>query len=171
MYVPLTHWTELPIYASENKAIIDSDSGLLPARRRAIIWTNECILLIWPLGINFIEIKIEIQIFSFKKMYLKMSSGKCRPYSPRPQCVKNMSKIYIHDISVRCASVGHVMGVEFICCCNFSWCVVLCVIVITWPTDILLIYYIISSQSNVKNNPSGAWQSGRKMMEFSLIYT
>ena len=32
------------------------------------------------LGINFAEILIEIQTFSFKKMHLKMSSGKWHPF-------------------------------------------------------------------------------------------
>ena len=35
---------------------IGSDNGLSPGRRQAIIWTNAGILLIWPLGTNFIEI-------------------------------------------------------------------------------------------------------------------
>ena len=56
--------------------IIGSDNGLLPERRQAIIWTNAGILLIGPLGINFDEILIGIQTFSFKKMHLKMSSPK-----------------------------------------------------------------------------------------------
>ena len=46
----------------------------------AIILTNAEILLIEPLGTNFNEILIEIHIFSFKKMYLKISSGKWRPF-------------------------------------------------------------------------------------------
>ena len=41
---------------------------------------NEGILLIWPLGTNFNEISIEIHTYSFKKMHLKMSSGKWRPF-------------------------------------------------------------------------------------------
>ena len=60
--------------------IIGSDNGLLPGRRQAIIWTNTGILLIGPLGTNFIEILIGIQTFSFKKMHLKMSSAKWRPF-------------------------------------------------------------------------------------------
>ena len=39
----------------------------LAGRRQAIIWTNARILLIGPLGTNFIEIFIGIQTFSFKK--------------------------------------------------------------------------------------------------------
>ena len=38
------------------------------------------ILVIEPLGTNFSEISIEINTFSFKKMPLKMSSGKWRPF-------------------------------------------------------------------------------------------
>ena len=60
--------------------IIDSDNGLSPCRRQSIIWTNAGILLIRPLGTNFGEILIGIQTFSFKKIDLKMSSGKCRPF-------------------------------------------------------------------------------------------
>ena len=40
--------------------IIGSDNGLSPRRRQAIIWTNDGILLIGPLGTNFSEILIEI---------------------------------------------------------------------------------------------------------------
>ena len=38
------------------------------------------LLLIEPLGINFSEIFIEIQTFSLKKMHLKVSSAKWRPF-------------------------------------------------------------------------------------------
>ena len=41
---------------------------------------NGGILLIRTLGINFREILSEIHTFSFKKMRLKMSSGKWRPF-------------------------------------------------------------------------------------------
>ena len=60
--------------------IIGSDNGLSPGRRQAIIWTNAGILLTGPLGTNFNEILIEIHTFPFKKMHLKMSSGKWRPF-------------------------------------------------------------------------------------------
>ena len=60
--------------------IIGSDNGLAPGRHQAIIWTNAGILLIEPLGANFSEILIGIQIFSFKKMRLKMSSAKWLPF-------------------------------------------------------------------------------------------
>ena len=60
--------------------IFGSDNGLSPGRHQAIIWTNAGILLIGPLGTNYSEIIIEIKILSFKKMHLKMSSGKWRPF-------------------------------------------------------------------------------------------
>ena len=60
--------------------IIGSDNDLSPGRRQAIIWTNAGILLIGPLGTNFSEIVIDIQVFSLKKMRLKMSSAKCCPF-------------------------------------------------------------------------------------------
>ena len=37
-------------------------------------------LVIGPIGTNFSKILIEIQTFSLKKMYLKMSSGKWWPF-------------------------------------------------------------------------------------------
>ena len=77
---PLTHWGRVThIWVSE-LTIIGSDNGLSPSRRQAIIWNNAGILLIRPSGTNFSEISIEIDVFSFKKMHLKMSSAKCRPF-------------------------------------------------------------------------------------------
>ena len=71
--------------------IIGSDNGLPPRRRQAIIWTNAGILLIGPLGTNFIEILIGIQTFSFKKMHLKMSSAKRRPFCLGLNVLKNLA--------------------------------------------------------------------------------
>ena len=63
-----------------NLNVIDSDNGLSPGRRQAIIWTNSGILLIGPLATNFSEIVIEIQAFSFRKIRLKVSAAKWRPF-------------------------------------------------------------------------------------------
>ena len=76
----LTHWGRVTHICVVNLTIIGSDNGLSPGRRQALIWTNAGILLIGPLGTNFIEILIGIQTFSFKKMHLKMSSAKWRPF-------------------------------------------------------------------------------------------
>ena len=76
----LTHWGRVTHICVGNLTIIDSDNGLSPGRRQAIIWTNAGILLIGPLGTNFSEILAEIITFSFKKMYFKVSSAKWRPF-------------------------------------------------------------------------------------------
>ena len=76
----LTHWgRETHICVGEHTNI-DSDNGLSPNRRQAIIWTNARILLIERLGTNFNEILIKIHTFSLKKMHLKMLSEKWRPF-------------------------------------------------------------------------------------------
>ena len=76
----LTHWGQVTHICVSKLTIIASDNGLSPDRRQAIIWTNAGILFIGPLGTNFSEILIEILTFSFKKMRLKMSSAKRRPF-------------------------------------------------------------------------------------------
>ena len=76
----LTHWGRVTHICVGDLTIIGSDDGLSPVRRQAIIWTNAGILLIEPLGTNFNEILVEIHTFSFKKMHLKMSSGKWRSF-------------------------------------------------------------------------------------------
>ena len=76
----LTHWGRVTHICVGKLTNIDSDNGLSPERRHAIIWTNVGILLIGPLGTNFNESSIRIHTFSFKKMHLKMSSGKWRPF-------------------------------------------------------------------------------------------
>ena len=76
----LTHWGRVTHICVGNLTIIGSDNGLSPSRRQAIIWTNAGILLIGPLGTNFSEVLIGIQTFAFKKMHLKMSSAKWRPF-------------------------------------------------------------------------------------------
>ena len=72
----LTHWGRVTYIYVDKLTIIGSDNGLSPGRRQAIIWTSAGIFLIRPLGRNFSEILIGIQTFSFKKMYLKMSSAR-----------------------------------------------------------------------------------------------
>ena len=76
----LTHYGRMTHICLSKLAIIGSHNGLSPIWRQAFIWTNNVILLNGPLGTNFSEILIEIHIFSFKKMLLKMSSEKRRPF-------------------------------------------------------------------------------------------
>ena len=67
-------------YMSPTWDTIGYDNGLSPGRGQAIIWTSAGILLIGSLGTNLNEILIEMHIFSFKEIHLKMLSEKCRPF-------------------------------------------------------------------------------------------
>ena len=77
---------------------IGSDNGLSPGQHQAIIWTNAGIFLIGLLGTSFSEILIEIHIFPFKKIHLKMSSEKMPSISSRPQWINSSkpSDVYMH---------------------------------------------------------------------------
>ena len=97
--------------------IIDSDNGLSPGQCQAIIRTNAGILSIRTMGTNFSEILSKIHTFSFKKVHLKMSSGKLGPF-----CVG------LHVLREHRANGGHqTMGVAsntFCCfavlCCGYT---------------------------------------------------
>ena len=78
----LTHWGRVTHICVGKLTIFGSDNGLSPGRRQAIIWTNAGVLLIGPLETNFSEISIAFEAFSFKKMHLKISSAKWRPFCP-----------------------------------------------------------------------------------------
>ena len=76
----LTHWGRVTHTCVVTNTNIGSVNGLSPGRRQAIIWINAEILLIGPSATNISEILIEILTFSFKKMRLKVSSAKWRPF-------------------------------------------------------------------------------------------
>ena len=76
----LTHWGRETHICVSNLTIIGSDNTLSPGRRQAIIWNDAGILLIGPLGTNVNETSIEIHTFSFKKIHVKLLSGKWRPF-------------------------------------------------------------------------------------------
>ena len=60
--------------------VLGSNNGLSPGQHQVIIWTNDGILSIGPLGTNFSEVLIKINIFSLKEMHLKSSSTKWQPF-------------------------------------------------------------------------------------------
>ena len=94
-----------------NLTIIGSDNGLSPERPQANIWTNAGILLTGNLGTNFSEILIKIQTLSFKKLYLKISSGKWRP------CCLGLSVIINRDHSAYVLSqreISYIVMTSFI---------------------------------------------------------
>ena len=76
----LTRWGRVTHICVNKLTIISSDNGLSPGRRQAIIWTNAGILLFRTYGTYFSEILSKINIFPFKKMHLKISSAKLRPF-------------------------------------------------------------------------------------------
>ena len=93
----LTHWGRVTHICVGNLTIIGSDNGLSPGWRQAITWTNVGILLIGRLGTNISEMLIEIHTFSFKKIHLKMSSGKWRPFCLGLNVLKHCGyKLVIH---------------------------------------------------------------------------
>ena len=63
-HLALTHWGWVTHICVSNTTIIGSDNGLSPGRRQAINWTNDGILSIGPLGTNFSENLIEIDIWT-----------------------------------------------------------------------------------------------------------
>ena len=65
----------IPVYSDLCLEMVNVELRMLPD-----------ILLIGPLGINFSEILIKIDTFSLKKMHLKMSSGKWRPFFSASMC-------------------------------------------------------------------------------------
>ena len=92
--------------------IIGSDNGSSPWHQ-AIIKTNAGKLLIGTLGTNFSEILSEIHTFSFKKICLKTSSAKWRPFClglnelKNPQfCISYISK-YLKIISQKSLREGY----------------------------------------------------------------
>ena len=56
---------------------------------KSFIWTDTGILLIGPLETNFNEVLTKVYTFSFKQMYLEISSGKWRPFCFGPNVLKS----------------------------------------------------------------------------------
>ena len=107
----LTHWGRVTHICVGNLTIIGSGNGLSPGRRQAIIWTNAEILSIGPLGTNFSEISIEINTFSFKKMRLKVSSAKWRPFCLGLNVLSAMSSsINTNDPIANTSLIARFMG-------------------------------------------------------------
>ena len=71
----VTHWGRIMHICISKLIIIDSDNGLLPVRRQAIIWSNAGILLIRAL-----------EQTSFNRKHLNMSSGKHSNFVSASMC-------------------------------------------------------------------------------------
>ena len=94
--------------------IIGSDNDLSPGRRQAIIWTNAGILLIGPLGTNFVESSRAIHTFSFKKICLKMSSGKLRPFCLGLNVLMASYDVFTHILQVSFTGTGEIEWPNFV---------------------------------------------------------
>ena len=104
----LTHWGRVTHICVSN---------LTPDRRQVIIWTNARILLIGPLGTNCSEILIEILNVSFKKMRVKVSSAKWRPFCLGLNVLKRL-RITVVDFSVTVTVCTFASGVWMFCTVN-----------------------------------------------------
>ena len=83
----LTHWGRVTHICVSKITIIESHNGMSPGRRKAIIGTNDGILVI---GIsNFGEIFSKIHIFSFKNAFENVVCEMAVILS-RPQCVNHV---------------------------------------------------------------------------------
>ena len=125
----LTQWGRVMYICISKLTIIGSDNDFSSSWRQAIIWTNAWILLIRILGANLNEVLSKIYTFSFKKMHLKMLSGKCQPFclslnvlsnteeywymSPRNPW-KSLSTYYILRLLISLQSLSNVCK----CSCN-----------------------------------------------------
>ena len=111
--IGLTHWGWMTHICVSKLTTIGSDNALLPGPRQAIIWTNAGILLIGPLGTNFSENLIEIYAFSFRKMHLKISSGKWQPFCLSPSVLINPMVLCVCHFLSLCFEFIH--GLAYFC--------------------------------------------------------
>ena len=111
----ITHWGQVTHICVIKPTTIGSDYGFSPGRCQAIIWTNAGILLIGPLRTNLSGILSEIHTFSLKKMHLKMSSGKWRPFCLGLNVITTAwQKIDIHGrytlVNITCFHVQEILA-------------------------------------------------------------
>ena len=76
----LIHWRNVTHICVSKLTIIGADNGLSPGRHQSITWTNAGIVFAGLLRTNISETLIEIHTSPCKKMHIKMSFGKWRPF-------------------------------------------------------------------------------------------
>ena len=116
------HWGRVTHICVSKSTIIGSDNSLSPGWHRAIIWTNDGILLTQTQKTNFSKILSEIHIPSLKKMHLKMSSARLQPF-----CLSL-------NVFTTCLSY-HEYGILLHACKTFQWIKVLFIqkLTVYWP--------------------------------------
>ena len=107
----LTHSYLVTSYDAQNYISITSNNGLAPSHRQAINWTNADTMSIISLWTNFSEIWIRLQIFSFKNLYLKISSAKGRPF-----CQASISQWWLSPgcVQLPWATLSHAVLVDIL---------------------------------------------------------
>ena len=80
---------------------------MLRVWRQAMIWTNTGILLIVPLGTNFSELLITIHTFLFKRMHVKMLSGKWLPFCLSLDVLISPTKLWQYSLSSKSNKITH----------------------------------------------------------------
>ena len=79
-------------------ASMGSGNGLLLVRHQIITWTSADLLPVGPLWTDFSEILIRIQHFSFRKVYLTISTAKWRPFCPGRDEFDKSNELFFHWI-------------------------------------------------------------------------
>ena len=79
------------MYASAVYVITLSSNGLVLVKHHTITWTNDGLLSFWPSEANITKILNKIKHPPLKKIYSKMSSATCPPFS--------ILRVLIHTIS------------------------------------------------------------------------
>ena len=115
-YIPWVQMSDMPhlrqhieawwhIYASVNWITICSSNSLSPVRCQAITRTSADLLSIETLVTNFNEIRFKIQLFSFMKLSLKVSSANCGSSSYSRSIYRktsNLSRTKSQSLNVSC---------------------------------------------------------------------
>ena len=82
----LTDWGQVTHLCVSHLTIIGSDNGLSPGRRQAIIWINDGILLIAPLGTKFSEILSKCIYFHPRRCICKCRLRNVGPFFSVSMC-------------------------------------------------------------------------------------
>ena len=98
-----TKWNSIHIITHWCLVIIGSCNGLVPFQHQTITWIIAD-LSIEPLGTNFNEFWIKLHTFSSRKMHLKMSSAKCRPF------YSGFIALNIQEYLIGCVQLGRKYG-------------------------------------------------------------